>query len=81
MKKNYKKPVVTIETYTLNENIAACDYSVLFGPKGENEGCGDYGFGGDVSPFAMRTIKPFYDDSSCYCYYTAPEGSGYFGAS
>lgn len=81
MKKKYTKPVVVVETFQLNESIAACDTKVLFGPEKENPACGDYGFG-EVSPFALRSVEvvPFYE-YACTCYYTAPEGSGYFGNS
>ena len=80
MKKVYKKPIVQVELFQLNENIAACATKVHFGPEDENDACEDYGFGGD-DPFA-RSVEalPFYK-GSCVCYYTAPEGSGYFGVS
>ena len=80
MKVGYKKPVIEFEKFELNENIAACDQPVLFGPEQETSACGDYGFGGDVQPFALNRT-PFYDNSGCQCYYTAPEGAGYFGKS
>lgn len=80
MKKTYTKPEITIETYMLNDSIAACETVIAFGPRGESSECGDFGFGGEVAPFSVRSYNPFYEDN-CYCYYTAPEGSGYFGKS
>lgn len=81
MKKKYENPMVIIEQFLLNENIAACETEVLFGPKGENENCGDYGFG-DVEPFNLeKSAVPFYDTTNCQCYYTAPKTAGYFGNS
>ena len=81
MKKKYEKPIVIIETFQLNESIAACETKVLFGPDDGVETCGDYGFG-DASPFSLKSVEvvPFYE-YGCQCYYTAPEGSGYFGNS
>lgn len=80
MKKIYMKPIAVLEQFQLNESIASCDIPVTFGPEDDVETCGDYGFGGDVSPFSLE-IEPFYDNTTCQCYYTAPKDSGYFGKS
>ena len=81
MKKEYKKPTIIFEKFEINENIAACETKVQFGPDKENAACEDYGLGGDAQPFSLTNdVTPFYKNG-CQCYYAAPEGSGYFGNS
>lgn len=78
-KKKYEKPTVFVEEYQLNEGVAACEITVLFGPDKGTDVCGDYGFG-EEAPFSLE-VTPFYDSTSCVCYCTAPEGIGYFNKS
>lgn len=79
MKKTYTKPIAVLEQFQLNESIASCEIPVTFGPEDDIKTCGDYGFGGGISPFSLK-IEPFYE-GRCECYYTAPKDSGYFGKS
>lgn len=80
MKKVYEPPVLDLELYVLDSNIASnCAIVVTNGPIMDgHEGCEDY-----VDPFSMR-IDPdagiqaahnvqFYDDQTCDCYYSATD--------
>lgn len=83
MKKTYEKPKVEVELFSLSQNIAACSEKVLFGPREEDNACGNYF---PTDPFALENsvqsnvrVRPFYEDS-CECYYSAPKDSGYFSS-
>lgn len=81
MKRHYEKPELIIELLQLNQGIAACETPVDMDP----ETC-DFGFEPQANSrmkarAAAEPINPFYDETNCNCYYTAPSGTGYFGRS
>lgn len=76
MKKIYKAPVVEIEKYELDVNIAShCGIVVSNGPAlGSHDQCSDY-----KDPFGGMSISAlsdgpynvqFYEDTNCDCYTT-----------
>ena len=93
MKKSYSKPIVEIEVYEMNADIASnCGDKVNLGPEAPGHTiCEDYkgsnpGFGGDndFEFFTLYTTRstggtPFYSDGSagCDCYYNSG-GATYF---
>lgn len=81
MKKRYVKPVLEIETYSLDKSIAShCSIVVSNGPAmGIHTQCTDY-----VDPFEEEGISAeavynvqFYTDGNCDCYYSS-SGDGYW---
>lgn len=83
MKKVYSKPLMEIEVYELNANIAAnCGSTVTLGPEAAGHViCEEFENAFDVASYSLRSVggTPFYDDGSanCDCYYTSG-GVGYF---
>lgn len=86
LKKKYVRPKLEVELFQLNQSVASCGTRVLFGPNDSTEQCGDWGF---VDPFdllerekrvAQGPVYPFYDYTSCECYYNAPRQSGFFSS-
>lgn len=84
MKKTYSKPVVVIEVYEMNTDIAAnCGQVLTLGPEAPgymicDEFKGAFGDDDDFATFSLRNT-PFYEDgaANCDCYYTSG-GKGYF---
>lgn len=90
MKKEYMKPSVEVEVYSLSSSIAAnCNIVISLGPEdfvlGKN-GCEDFpgdGAFGKIGDFAspMGGVTSFYESgygaTKCDCYYTA-SGNSYF---
>lgn len=81
MKKIYKKPIVEIERYELNCNIASnCALVVNMGPEGPDciKVCEDYyeKTGEEISTFSLPHNVQFWSEETCDCYYSA--GSGCF---
>lgn len=84
MKKVYKKPIVEIEFYELNANIASnCTVVVTMGDYGGGEGepaCNDYlemvGLPTITSTYARAHNVNFWE-KTCDCYTTAG-GAGFF---
>lgn len=81
MKKAYEKPVLEIEYYELDTNIASnCAEVVSNGPAvGNHQQCDDYD-----DPFAMSLSistystqgvynVQFYEDTNCDCYYSSSD--------
>ena len=84
MKKVYSKPVVEIEVYEMNTNIASnCGFEVSFGPEAPGKTtCDKFKDAFEVaSLYNMRSTAntPFYEDgaANCDCYYTSG-AMGYF---
>lgn len=85
LKRKYVRPQIEVEMFQLAQSVASCATKVLFGPQGETTACGNWGF---VDPFSVGPVKkastgmiyPFYENSSCECYYSAPRDSGYFSS-
>lgn len=84
MKKAYVKPVLELEMYTLNADIAGnCGNKVTLGPgivqsNGQIQSiCDEFN---DPWAMALSVDTSFYDEntgSACTCYYSAG-GEGYF---
>lgn len=80
MKKVYVKPVLEVEFYELDANIASnCSVVVTNGPAvGNHSKCNDY-----EDPFEMSAARStystqaynvqFYEDTNCDCYYSASD--------
>lgn len=83
MKKEYIKPLIEIEAYELDAQIAAnCGNIVNLGPEGPEPGgvaCSDYG--DSYGPWALPRSSgiSFYQSNlaGCDCYYSSG-GEGYF---
>lgn len=82
MKKVYSKPVVEIEVYEMNTNIAAnCGAPVSLGPEAPGKvTCEEFKDAFEV--FSLRNARavggtPFYDDgaANCDCYYSSGGGT------
>lgn len=81
MKKVYSKPVVEIEVYEMNTDIASnCGERVSFGPEAPGKTtCDEFKDAFEVfSLYDMRSTggTPFYDDgaANCDCYYSSGGG-------
>ena len=80
MKKAYSKPLLEIEVYELNTNIAAnCGSKVSLGPEAPGKVvCDEFKDAFEVFSLYARTTAgtPFYDDGSanCDCYYSSGGG-------
>lgn len=80
MKKAYSKPLLEIEVYELNTNIAAnCGSKVSFGPEAPGkEVCDEFKDAFEVFSLDARAVggTPFYDDGAahCDCYYSSGGG-------
>ena len=77
MKKVYKKPMLELEVYELNANIAAnCGKEISFGPEAPGKTtCDEFKDAWDV--FSARSGgTPFYEDgaANCDCYYSSGGG-------
>lgn len=76
MKKIYKAPILEIEQYELDGNIASnCGIVVSNGPAlGAHEQCDNYEDPFDISAYSVPTRGPynvqFYEDTNCDCYTT-----------
>ena len=82
MKKVYSKPVVEIEVYEMDTNIAAnCGNTVSLGPEAPGHTiCDEFKDAFEVYSLARSTGRSFYNDGTlvtCDCYYTSG-GQGYF---
>lgn len=83
MKKVYSKPLIEIEVYELNANIAAnCGNKVSLGPEAPGHTvCSEFEDAFDVASISVYSsgTTPFYDDGSanCDCYYSSG-GGNYF---
>lgn len=84
MKKVYSKPMLEIEVYELNANIAAnCGNTVSLGPEAPgHEICDEFKDAFDVVTYGLLSTEnrtPFYSDGSanCDCYYSSG-GAGFF---
>lgn len=84
MKKVYSKPVVEIEVYELDTNIAAnCGNRVTLGPEAPGKTtCSEFEDAFDIAAYSLSRsigVTPFYSDgaANCDCYYTSG-GQGYF---
>lgn len=79
MKKEYLKPTIEVETYTLDASIAAnCRTIISMGPGDPFTGkevCDE--FGGSMGNFSINTTPGSFYQNSCACYYSAG-GQGYF---
>ena len=84
MKKVYSKPILEIEVYEMNADIAAnCGNRVTLGPEAPGKvTCDEFKDAFEV--FSLYTTRstagtPFYSDNSanCDCYYSSG-GSTYF---
>ena len=82
MKKAYSKPLLEIEVYELNTNIAAnCESKVSLGPEAPGRVvCDEFKDAFEVFSLYARTKAgtPFYSDGavSCDCYYSS--GGGWY---
>lgn len=90
MKKNYSKPLIEIESYTLSASLAAsCGNVISLGPEAPGKTtCAEFEDSFNVTAFipglgiqGVAKNTPFYDDGSanCDCYYTSG-GQGYFNS-
>lgn len=79
MKKRYEAPLLEVERYELDANIASnCRIVVSNGPEiGDHKGCEDY-----KDPFSTATYSlnreaiynvQFYEDTNCDCYTTGSD--------
>ena len=81
MRKAYVAPLLEIEIYELNSNIAShCGIVVTNGPSvGGKDACGDFPdpFTSIEEPVAEINAPPynvqFYDDTTCDCYTTGSD--------
>ncbi|MBQ8856523.1 MAG: hypothetical protein IJ024_00110 [Lachnospiraceae bacterium] len=80
MKKVYSKPLLEIEVYKLNADIAAnCASHVSLGPEAPGKTvCDEFKDAFEVSSYGMRAAggTPFYEDgaANCDCYYSSGGG-------
>lgn len=84
MKKVYTKPVIEIEVYKLDANIAAnCGTTISLGPEAPGKViCEEFKDAFDVASYGLAKStdnRSFYDDGSanCDCYYSSG-GNSYF---
>ena len=80
MKKAYSKPLLEIEVYELNTNIASnCGVEVSLGPEAPGKDvCDEFKDAFEVFSLEPRVAggTPFYDDGAahCDCYYSSGGG-------
>ena len=80
MKKTYSKPLLEIEVYELNTNIAAnCGETISLGPEAPGKTtCDEFKDAFEVFSLDARVTggTPFYSDGSanCDCYYSSGDG-------
>lgn len=84
MKKVYSKPLIEIELYEMNANIAAnCGSTVSLGPEAIGHTvCEEFEDAFEVASYGLSRstgVRPFYEDGSanCDCYYSSG-GASYF---
>lgn len=80
MKKTYSKPLIEIEVYELNSEIASnCGTTVSLGPEAPGKTtCDEFKDAFDVFSISMYSTggTPFYEDgaANCDCYYSSGGG-------
>lgn len=81
MKKVYSKPLLEVEVYKLNSDIASnCGKKVSFGPEAiGKETCEEFKDAFEVATYGLAKSTgetPFYNDGSanCDCYYSSGGG-------
>lgn len=79
MKKRYEAPLLEVERYELNANIASnCGIVVTNGPEiGNHKPCDDYEdvFGAATMSLDSEAVYnvQFYEDTNCDCYTTGSD--------
>lgn len=79
MKKRYEAPLLEVERYELDANIASnCGIVVSNGPAiGDHEECGDYEDLFSTATYSLNREAiynvQFYEDTNCDCYTTGSD--------